>query len=124
MMRKNVLIIGASGDIGIAIAEQLALEDYQLILHYHKNQYSIEKLKQKINQENILLEIGADLSSEIEVNKLLDQIIYPIDAIVFASGTAHYGLFQDLSVDEMSNMLDLHVTAPLTITKKLLVPMI
>ena len=123
-MGRNVLIIGASGDIGVAIAEQLAMEDYQLILHYHKNKDSLERLKQRINEENILMEIGADLSSEIEVNKLLDQLIYPIDAIIFASGTAHYGLFQDLSVDEMNSMLALHVTAPLTITKKLLVPMI
>lgn len=123
-MGKNVLIVGASGDIGIAIAEQLAMEGYQLILHYHKNKYPIEQLRKKIDQENILLEIGADLSSEIEVNKLIDQLIYPIDIIVFASGTAHYGLFQDLSVNEMNNMLALHVTAPLTITKQLLVPMI
>src|SRR5690625_4480154 len=123
-MGKNVLIIGASGDIGVAIAEQLAMEDYQLILHYHKNKDSLERLKQRINEENILMEIGADLSSEIEVNKLLDQLIYPIDAIIFASGTAHYGLFQDLTVDEMHSMLALHVTAPLTITKTLLVPMI
>lgn len=123
-MGKNVLIIGASGDIGIAIAEQLAMEDYQLILHYHKNKDPIEQLRKRIDQEKILQEIGADLSSEIEVNKLLDMLIYRVDAIVFASGTAHYGLFQDLSVDEMSNMLALHVTAPLTITKKLLVPML
>lgn len=123
-MGKNVLIVGASGDIGIAIAEQLAMEGYQLILHYHKNKYPIEQLRKKIDQENILLEIGADLSSEIEVNKLIDQLIYPIDIIVFASGAAHYGLFQDLSVNEMNNMLALHVTAPLTITKQLLVPMI
>src|SRR5690625_3811015 len=123
-MGKNVLIIGASGDIGIAIAEQLAMEDHQLILHYHRNKSSIEQLKQRIDQENILMEIGADLSSEIEVNKLLDQLIYPIDVIIFASGTAHYGLFQDLSIKEMNSMLTLHVTAPLMITKKLLVPMI
>src|SRR5690625_5088082 len=110
-MGKNVLIIGASGDIGIAIAEQLAMEDHQLILHYHRNKSSIEQLKQRIDQENILLEIGADLSSEIEVNKLLDQLIYPVDIVIFASGTAHSGLFQDLSVDEMNRMLALHVTA-------------
>jgi 3-oxoacyl-[acyl-carrier protein] reductase len=123
-MGKNILIIGASGDIGIAIAEQLMMDDYQLILHYHKNKQPINQLKNRLDSELILMEIQADLSSEIEVNKFLERMIYPIDAIVFASGTAHYGLFQDLSVDELNNMLALHVTAPLTITKKLLVPMI
>lgn len=123
-MGKNALIIGASGDIGIAIAKQLASDGYQLILHYNQNEKPIEQLKKRLNNECILMEIQADLSLTAEVEKLLDQLVYSVDVLIFASGTAHHGLFQDVTVDDMNNMLALHVKAPLLITKQLLLPMI
>ena len=36
-MNKNILIIGSSGQIGISIAKKLASENYNLGLHYNKN---------------------------------------------------------------------------------------
>lgn len=123
-MGRNVLIIGASGDIGIAIAEQLANDGCQLLLHYHRNKEPINKLKKRINSECVLMEIQADLSDENEVNRLLHGLVYSVDDIIFASGTAHHGLFQDVTTDDLNDMLALHVKAPLFITKQLLQPMI
>lgn len=123
-MGRNVLIIGASGDIGIAIAEQLAHDGDQLLLHYHRNKEPINKLKQRIDKECILMEIQADLSKEDEVERFLRDLVYSIDDIIFASGTAHHGLFQETTTDDLNDMLALHVKAPLFITKQLLQPMI
>ena len=36
-MKEAVLVVGAGGDIDLAIAEQLAEDGYQLLLQYHKN---------------------------------------------------------------------------------------
>lgn len=120
-MGKNVLIIGASGDIGIAITKQLANEGYQLLLHYHKNK---EAMKEIAGHENILAIIQADLSDDSEIRKFLKELVFPVDCIIFASGRAHYGLFQDVPEETFDSMLSLHVKAPWMITKHLLPYMI
>ncbi|MFB4167429.1 elongation factor P 5-aminopentanone reductase [Virgibacillus sp. JSM 102003] len=123
-MGKNVLLIGASGDIGGAIAQALASEGYSLLLHYHKNKQAIDRTRLNLNEESILTEIQADLSAEAEVKQLLTQLVYPVDAVIFASGKAHYGLFQDTDEKIMDEMLSLHVKMPWLITKHLLPAMI
>ncbi len=123
-MGKNVLLIGASGDIGGAIAKALASEGYNLLLHYHKNKQAIDRYRLNLNEESILTEIQADLSIEAEVRQLLTQLVFPVDAVIFASGKAHYGLFQDTDETVMDEMLNLHVKTPWLITKHLLPAMI
>src|SRR5699024_9853769 len=66
----------------------------------------------------------ADLSEQSGINHLLGQLVFPADAIVFAGGSAHYGLFQDTDEQIMDAMLTLHVKAPWTITKYILPSMI
>lgn len=121
---KNVLIVGASGDIGNAIVKQLAKEEYSFILHYHKNRQSIETLLDQVNEAAILQVIQADLSSEDGAISLYEQILYQVHAVVFVSGTAQHGLFQDVSEETMEDMLTLHVKSPWVITQKLLPAMI
>ncbi|PAV30065.1 3-ketoacyl-ACP reductase [Virgibacillus profundi] len=123
-MGKNVLIIGASGDIGVAIASRLAEDGYQLLLHYNKNREMIDKFRNKINNDCVLTVIQADLRIETETKRLLTELVFPVDYIIFASGTAHFGLFQDTSEQIMDEMLALHVKAPWMITKHLLPSMI
>lgn len=123
-MGRNVLIIGASGDIGIAIAEHLAMEGYQLLLHYNKHKEKIDQLSDKIDQECILTAIQADLYENAEIKKLLTKLVYPVDYIVFASGSALYGVFQEETEKTMDDMLSLHVKAPWMITQHLLPSMI
>lgn len=119
-----MLIIGASGDIGIAIAEQLAKEGYQLILHYHSNQKGIETISENVSTESILDVLQADLSNENEIRMFLTQLVFPVDMIVFVSGKAYFGLLQDTPEDVMDEMLTLHVKAPWMITKYLLPHMV
>src|SRR5690625_1301390 len=107
-MGKNVLIIGASGDIGIAIAERLAMDGYQLLLHYNQQKKVIDQLMFKLDHECVLTTIQADLCGEIGIQKLLAELVYPVDYIVFASGSAYYGLFQETSEKTMDEMLSLH----------------
>lgn len=123
-MGKNVLLIGASGDIGTAIAESLANDGYQLLLHYNQNKQAIDNCRLKINEESILTEIQADLSQDLEVKRFLRQLVFPVDAVIFASGIAHHGLLQDTSEEIMDKMLALHLKAPWIITKHLLPAMV
>ncbi|GAB3066942.1 elongation factor P 5-aminopentanone reductase [Virgibacillus ainsalahensis] len=123
-MGKNVLIIGASGEIGNAIAEHLAKEGYQLLLHYNKNRRMIDQLRAKTPEESVLSVMQADLRNETETKRFLTQLVFPIDHIIFASGTAQHGLFQDTKEETMDDMLMLHVKMPWLVTKHLLPSMI
>lgn len=122
-MKKTVLITGASGDIGIVIAGTLAAEGYQLILHYHKNLKAIEQFMER-NDPSVLAIIKSDLSSNNQLRSFLDQLVFSVDAIIFASGSGPYGLFQDTKEAEMDSLIHLHVKAPWLITKHLLPGMI
>ncbi|HLR75228.1 MAG TPA: SDR family oxidoreductase [Virgibacillus sp.] len=124
MGKENILIVGASGDIGIAITKQLAKEGYRFLLHYHQNRTAFERLKHIIHEDQLLAEIQADLTQTDDIKRFLEQLIFPVDKIVFASGIAHYGLFQDTSEQTMDHMLTLHVKAPWMISKHLLPSMI
>ena len=123
-MAKNILIIGASGDIGIEIAKQVSNKGHQLILHYHANRKVLEKLSEKLKDEQLLQIIQADLSKQVGIEKLLAALVFPVDAIIFASGKATFGLFQDMKEEKMDEMLNLHVKALWMITKQLLPSMI
>lgn len=119
-MKKTVLIIGASGDIGMEIAKKLSGEGYQLILHYYSNYQRIQDLTKELPEESVLLTIQANLLERSNIQPFLEQIIFPIESIVFASGSLEYGLFQDINEPRIYEMLTLHVEAPLLITKHFL----
>ncbi|MDY0405821.1 SDR family oxidoreductase [Virgibacillus sp. 179-BFC.A HS] len=123
-MGKNVLLVGASGDIGSSIAEKLAASGYQLILHYNSHEENIEKIKSRVHPSCILMVVQADLRKRAAIEKLISQLVFQVDHIVFASGQAYYGLFQDTSERQMDEMLAVHVKAPWLITQKLLPSMI
>ncbi|HLS20355.1 MAG TPA: SDR family oxidoreductase [Bacillota bacterium] len=124
MERETVLIVGASGDIGQAIAKQLADLDYQLILHYHRNVRALDQLKKNIPNEQIVAEVQADLTKTSDIEQFIKRINFSIQKIVFASGIQHFGLFQETTEETMEQMLTLHVKAPWLITKHILPQMI
>lgn len=123
-MDENVLVIGASGDIGRAIVHELAKEGYSLLLHYHKNTKKIKELTNSLSPKKVLGVYQANLTSQIEIQKMLDNIIYPVHSIVFVSGLADNNLFQETTEKMMDYMLSLHVKAPWKITQHFLQPMI
>lgn len=123
-MERNVLIIGASGDIGAGIAKRLAGEGYKLILHYYQNKQAMEDNRGDLDEESILMAIQADLSKTEGISYLISQLVFSVDAIIFAGGKTHYGLFQDTDETLMDAMLTLHVKAAWMITKHLLPSMI
>ena len=124
MMQKNVFVIGASGDIGRAICKELKTNDYNLILHYNKNKLAIEELVQDLGNETVLQVVQADLTNSDDVHRICHEVAYPVYGIVYVSGIAHYGLFQDTSEELMDKMLTLHVKSPWLVTQYFLPQMI
>src|SRR5690625_6400866 len=106
-MKDNSLVVKSSKDTGQIIVRELAFEGYSLILHYHKNINKIKHLINDLNKDVVLGVYQADLTSKAEIQRMLDNIIYPVESIIFVSGLADSNLFQETSEEMMDSMLSL-----------------
>lgn len=118
---KFALIVGASGDVGKAIATDLAADGWSLYLHYNQDEKSVfEQVKAycEAYPTQEFISIKQDLANEATTNQLLDHI-FSIDAVVFASGLADYHLLVDLPLETLDLMWKMHVRAPIQLLQGL-----
>lgn len=71
---KVVVITGASGGIGSAIARRFADEGAKLVLHCRRNRAKAETLQRELTGVDALL-VGADLTREAEARRLFGAAI-------------------------------------------------
>jgi 3-oxoacyl-[acyl-carrier protein] reductase len=117
---KFALITGASGGIGRSTALELAKKGWNLYLHYHTDQKSIDDLMLEVRGIGVeAIPIKADLTQPAQVKKVVDSI-FRIDGIVYSSGVAGWGLFQDQTEQEMDRMINIHVKSPMMLIQGLL----
>ena len=71
---RVVLITGASGGIGSAIARHFAAEGAKLVLHYRSSRANIENLV-RISKSEIAMSVQADLTNESQVRRIFAQVL-------------------------------------------------
>jgi 3-oxoacyl-[acyl-carrier protein] reductase len=119
-MSQFAFITGASGGIGQAIAKKLAMEGYNLYLHYHQNETGVLDLISELSIfQGEYIPIKGDLSKPDEYNKIVSNI-FSLDAVIHNGGHSHFGLLTDLDYNATEKLLNVHVSAPLLLTKMLL----
>jgi 3-oxoacyl-[acyl-carrier protein] reductase len=69
-----VMITGASGGIGSAVASKFAEEGARLVLHYRNNRSATERLERELKNSEVL-SVEAELSDEQEVKRLFARAI-------------------------------------------------
>ncbi|MGN7479459.1 elongation factor P 5-aminopentanone reductase [Solibacillus silvestris] len=117
-MKKFALVCGASGAIGQAICRQLAQDGWSLYLHYYARKAVIDEMFASLNEtypNQEFIPVQADFSSDDGAEQITAQI-YSLQAIVFSSGHAFYGLLENTPAQEMSRLWHVHVQNPMRTT--------
>jgi len=118
--RKCALITGSSKGIGKALAVVFAREGYNVILH-GRNREELEKVKNEVVGSGVECEVVVgDLRSEETLNKLTEVAEKKdIFILINNAGINYDKSFSEFSVEELDEILDINLIAPVKLTKKI-----
>ncbi len=115
---KIVLLTGASGGIGAAFARVLAAGGARLVL-VGRNQATLEQLRATLDGDQHAL-VRADLASGEGRSAVLAACAAGIDLLINTAGVNHFGLLESQSEQQLRDMFELNVIAPVLLTQSLL----
>ncbi|AQQ53700.1 elongation factor P 5-aminopentanone reductase [Planococcus lenghuensis] len=118
-MKRFAVIMGASGDVGAAVAASLAKTGWSLYLHWH-SRFPATLLKELTEQypAQEFIPVQANFKSPAGGRELADQI-YDAACIVVASGQSHFGLLADTDEQELDALWQVHVKNPVQAIRRL-----
>lgn len=120
---KNVIITGASGDIGLAICKKYLEMDCQVYAIYNNDNSSLEKLQASHPQGPRLHIKQCNIADVAEVTRLADELETEAQAIhilVNNAGIYKDNLFSALSYDEFDQVIKVNLYGTFTMTKQFL----
>jgi len=120
-IKKNCLIIGASGGIGNAITKKLAEQNFNLFL-IGKNENKLLKLKKEVENENIDVKIeSVDLTNKKQIErsiKKIRKIFGKIDILINTPGSFLINSIEKTSIEEFDEIFKINVRAPFIFSKE------
>ena len=120
---KIALVIGASGDIGLAISKELISNGAKVILHYKKGNTKFKKFC-KINSTNILEEIKFDFLESEYMEKIIKKKLYnkkyKINFLINSAGFASGSIFEMTSISDIKKMFDINFFSQLRLIQLIL----
>lgn len=113
---KRILITGASGGIGSAMARVFALYGARLGLHYNKNLKLAEQLLARVHDKTDAVLLQADLLNAESTKHLMHEFVTKfggIDVLINNAGAVYdYKHFSKLSEKSITDTFALNVMAP------------
>lgn len=111
---KNVLITGATGGIGSAIAAAFAKNGYNVALHTNSKPHEAQKNADSLSNEYCVktFAVKADISKENEVKAMfetLEKNFGKIDVLVNNAGISFVSMLCDTSVDDWDRVMDINL---------------
>ena len=110
-MKKKVLILGGSSDIGIELVSLFLNKDgYKVNLHFHSNSKTVKNLKEKCNL------IKADLSA-LNYKNILKKFDDDYDIIINLVGYINRKSFEQFKIESLEKTLRINSFIPLLIIR-------
>jgi uncharacterized protein len=110
---STVLLTGATGGIGHAVARELHGRGARLILTGRR-----AEVLQGLAAEFDAQVLAADLADRAEVDRLLGEA-GAVDILVANAGLPGSGLLEDHSIEELDRVLDVNLRAPIVLARAL-----
>ena len=113
---KRVLITGGSGGIGSAIVRAFAQKGYRVVFTYNKNTAAAEALSQGTGATALAMDMenAENIRTSVQTAK---DILGSIDILVNCAGVSQIKLFTDLTEQDISRMVQINLTAVMTVTR-------
>ncbi len=113
---KVVLITGASGGLGAAMARSFGREGATVAVHYRTRKMGAEQVLEDIRSSGGEAEMFyADLRNELEINALVDAVVAEygqIDCLVNNAGVVLKAYAEDTDADHWDDTLNVNLRAP------------
>ena len=124
---KTALITGASSGLGAEFARQLAAQDYNLIITARREQHLADlAVALEMKYKTIVEQLPADLSTQEGIQKVTSKItgLPSLDLLVNNAGFGTVGKFDKVDPDKHLAMVQVHINAPVLLTRAALPGMI
>ena len=121
MDKRFALVVGASGEIGIAVSHSLAESGWSLYLHYASNKEKMDELLATLNlayPEQEFICIQADLSDSNAI-EIMANSIFSLQSVVFAQGHSLYKGLEETALNEIQKLFQVHIEHPMFLVGKL-----
>ncbi|WP_437398762.1 SDR family oxidoreductase [Flagellimonas lutimaris] len=119
MMKKTVLITGASRGIGLLTTKTLAKAGFQVLAAIRgteeRNAAVVQSLNEYAKQNNVQISaIEMDVTNEVSVNKAIEKIEHTnaIDVVINNAGIMPVGLTEAYTIDDYQKCMDVNVYGP------------
>lgn len=113
---KRVLITGASGGLGSAIARLFAAHGSKLGLQYRQNAPAIDALAKELGAMTKVVALRADLLDVAAARRVVEEFVASfggVDVLINGAGAAHdYAPFSELSEKALTDSFALNAIAP------------
>lgn len=116
MIKKNVLITGASRGIGRSTALLFADKGFHVFLNCHKSIEELQKVQQEIEQNHpdCSTIITGNVGNPEDVRSIFREMYNhcdSLDVLVNNAGVAHIGLLMDLTDEEWRRIIDTNLSS-------------
>lgn len=121
--KKNVIITGANGDIGIAICQKYLEQNCIVYAIYYQNRNKLDKLKKESKYCNLLHILQCDINNSksiVQFLNILKEEVNAIHVLVNNAGVVRDELFSSISIHDFEYVIRTNILGTCQFTKYLL----